>query len=174
MRYFFDVPVYRLAAEKYHRQREAHIARVLFPDASQNSETTQALSRTTQDRHAVTRDHLERSYGGCWQFNEIVGYIRLYFDDSQVLGAYYGVARKRIVRTRRRTLEYMTWKLAPEVDVPEPPTRDGVLGAVREYLRDCAKELPGRYIHTEMLEAIAGHIDWLALFLEPRLAHPSG
>jgi hypothetical protein len=118
-----------------------------------------------EEMDASFRDHLQKVYGGCWRYNEIVGYIRLHFLGSQVRGEYFGVACKRMVRTRRRVLQYKGWKLAPEVEVQFPVSNKKILAAIRQYLQDCGNELPGRYIDTEMFEAVAGHINWKALFL---------
>lgn len=165
VRYFFDVPVYRLAEERYYREREAHIDRVLYPPESPHSAAMREKDKADPNNRVGFIDHLQRSYGGCWRFNEIVGYIRLHFLGSQVRGEYYGLNRKRVVRTRTRTLEYLAWKLAPEVDIPYPVTSEGVHRAVSEYLDSCKTELPGRHIDTELFETVAKHIDWEALFL---------
>ena len=69
----------------------------------------------------AAEDRLRQSYGGAWEYNEIIGYIRLYFFGTQVRGEYWGVNSKRVVRTRKKTLEYKTWKLAPEIDLHREP-----------------------------------------------------
>ena len=86
-----DVPVYRLPEAEYYRQREAYVNEAVHPGS-----------------HAETymRDHMSDVFGGCWSFNEIVGYIRLHFLGGQIRGEYFGVAAKRIVRTRRKRFEY--------------------------------------------------------------------
>ena len=55
---------------------------------------------------------------GTWRFNEIIGYVRLYFRGSQVLGEYYAVKRSRHVLTRHKTLIRRTHKLGPEHQIP--------------------------------------------------------
>jgi hypothetical protein len=167
VRYFFDVPVYRLLEDRYYREREAHIDRVMYPPALPHSAAQRAKDMADPSRSTGFRDHLERSYGGCWRFNEVVGYIRLHFLGSQVRGEYYGLNRKRVVRTRTRTLEYRTWKLAPEVDISFPITSKRVRHAISQYLEACRTELPGRHIDTELFEAMAKHVNWRKLFLAP-------
>jgi hypothetical protein len=147
VKYFFDIPVYRIPMDQYNRERDAYIE----AKANQNE---------------VIRNHLWHTYGGCWQYNEIIGYIRLYFLGSQVRGEYFGVNKKSIVRTRTRTFEHLSHKLAPEVEISHPITRASVLAAVRQYLEDCKKELPRRHIDTEQFEVIAKHINWRELFLQ--------
>lgn len=163
-RYFFDLPVYRLKREEYYKQRTAYVDNTLFPPNC--SFTEERRRRDTEDRseNAGIRDHLERSFGGCWEFNEIIGYIRLHFLGSQVRGEYFSVRKKRIVRTRNKTLEFLTWKLAPEVDVEYPHTSENVLHAVRAYINRCKGELPNRFIDTKRFDAIAEFVDWGRLF----------
>lgn len=163
-RYFFDVPVYRLPEERYYRERDKYIESAIYPEGSPFNEATQAKESADPNRNIAFRDHLQRTYGGCWRFNEIIGYIRLHFHGSQVRGEYYGVRKKRVVRTRTKALEYQTWKLAPEIDVPYPHTNDGIFETVREYLKACRKELRGRHVDTELFELVGKHIDWCSLY----------
>jgi hypothetical protein len=67
--------------------------------------------------------HANRVYGGQWIYNEIIGFVRLYFDGSQVLGAYFRTSAKRISKTRKKTFEWIAHKLAPEVELPYEPGR---------------------------------------------------
>ena len=165
VRYFFDVPIYRLAEDRYNREREAHIDQMMYPPDSPYSAAMRERDVADPNHGVGVRDHLQRSYGGCWRFNEVIGHIRLYFLGSQVRGEYYGVNRKRIVRTRTRILEYRAWKLASEIEVPFPITSKGVHCTVSKYLEACKAELPGRHIDTELFEAMASYVNWRKLFL---------
>lgn len=162
-RYFYDIPVYRLPEKRYYRERDEYIEGVLFPKDSPDSQSLRQGEAANPNCNIAIRDHLQHSYGGCWTFNEIIGYVRLHLLGSQVRGEYFAVRKKRIVRTRKKLLEYRTWKLAPEVEIPFPLTSHGIYGAVLEYLADCRKRLPGRYVDTELFEVIGKHVDWLGL-----------
>lgn len=164
-RYFYDIPVYRLPAERYYRERDEYMDRVLFPEGSPDTQSRREREAADPNCYLAMRDHLQRTYGGCWDFNEIIGYIRLHFLGSQVRGEYFAVRRKHVVRTRTRVLEYCTWKLAPEVEIPYPFTSEGIHGAILDYLTACRKELPRRYVDTELFEALGKHVDWLG-FME--------
>ncbi|MHB8890270.1 MAG: hypothetical protein ACYC46_15775 [Acidobacteriaceae bacterium] len=171
LRFFYDIPVYRLPEERYYRERDDHIDSIVFPKNSPFSDSMRAKEAADPNHYAAIRDHLQRSYGGCWIFNEIIGYIRLHFLGSQIRGEYFGVKKKRIVRTRTKTIEYLSWKLAPEINIPHPYTNKGIYGAILEYLAACRKELPGRYVDTERFEVIGKHVDWRGL-LESNDAQP--
>ena len=100
------------------------------------------------------------------RYNEVIGYIRLHFFGSQIRGDYFGVIADRIVRTRRKTFKYRTHKLAPEINIPPGAANSEIAELVKQYVNDCRKELPGgnrRYVDTELLDALAPHIDWRAV-----------
>ena len=82
-----------------------------------------------------------KSYGGAWLYNEIIGYIRLHFLETQVRGEYYAIRRQRIVKTRRKTLEFRTWKLAPEREIPNSASTEIIYSIVLEYIHACRTEL---------------------------------
>jgi hypothetical protein len=147
---FLDVPVYRLPLNEYDRQQKAYIEKTLDDPILRDN--------------AAFRQHLWERYGGCWLFNEIIGYIRLHFLGSQVRGEYFAVNRKRIVRTRNRQLGYMTHKLAPEVDIEMPVTDATIEAAVRQYLQACQRQVPRRHVDLSLFEVLAPHIRWYDLW----------
>lgn len=77
-RYFFDVPVYRLPEERYYRERDKSIESAIYPEGSPSNEAMRAKEAADPNHNIAFRDHLQRTYGGCWRFNEIIGYIRLH------------------------------------------------------------------------------------------------
>lgn len=162
-RYFYDLPVYRLPRENYNKARDEYVENMLSPIATRKAGSS--LSMEAMDRNSLIawRNHLQQSYGGCWEFNEIVGYIRLHFLGTQVRGEYFGSPKKRIVRTRKKFFEYKTLKLAPEVPIEPPQGNSEIVSAVREYIDDCRHELPRRYIDAAMFEALAPYINWVDL-----------
>ena len=163
-RYFYDLPVYRLSSKAYYAARDKYVDEVLFPPGSPNEAALREREKRDPRVNDGFRDHLQRAYGGCWEFNEIIGHIRLHFLGSQVRGEYFAVARKRIVRTRTKTFEYRAWKLAPEVEIEQPYGTREVLYAVNEYIADCKRELPKRFIDTSRFDSIAPFVDWGALW----------
>ena len=163
-RLFFDLPVYRLPREKYYRERAKFVDDVVYQTGSNIEPKLREMETKDSGCFAVTRDHLQRSFGGCWEFNEIIGYIRLHFLGSQIRGEYFAVAKKRLVKTRTKTFEWRTWKLAPEIDVEPPYGGDEVLVAVRQYIADCSREVPARFVDSEGFERLAPHINWAALY----------
>lgn len=107
--------------------------------------------------------HLKQHYYerfGPWEFNEIVGYVRLHFLGSQVRGEYYAVRRKRLVRTRTKTMVYQTHKLAPEREIRRGATNEEILQVILEYVEACRREEPRRVFDDEWLRTIGPMVDW--------------
>jgi hypothetical protein len=164
VRYFFDLPVYRITEDRYYSDRAAHVERILFPPDASYSERRRADEKKNPGSLVDIRDHFEKSYGGCWRYNEIIGYIRLHFLGSQVRGEYYGVNRRRVVRTRTRQLEYRTWKLAPEMDIPRDASDSDIFDIVTEYVDACRAEVKGRFIDDSQLVALGPYMNWRELY----------
>jgi len=164
MRYFYDVPVYRLKEDKYYDERAAYIRNVLYPPHGPTAETRKKL--LAKDPHAddFIIGRLQSSYGGPWRFNEAIGYIRLYFFGSQIRGEYYAVQRKRIIRTRTKTFEYLAHKVVPELDIPASAESKDIYAVILEYLHRCQTELKPRYVDIGLFCAVGPYVDWRALY----------
>lgn len=166
--HFLDLPVYRLPEDKYYEQQKAHIDEVTGTIEA----TMQEMMARSQDvdfvRKQNWRDRVAESYGGMWRYNEIIGYIRLFFFMTQIRGEYYAVKAKRIVRSRRKLFEFKTWTFSAEVNIPVKASSEEIFAAVRKYVARCKKELPRRYVDDAQLETLGPHIDWQALFAEAR------
>jgi len=112
-KYFFDIPVYRIREEEYYEQRETYISEKLL----EGPLTKKEYEKFYSDNPGLKRkaeDHLIKVFGGPWTFNEIIGYIRLYFTGSQLRGEYWKVDAKRIVKTRKKCLLLIPTNFLPK------------------------------------------------------------
>ena len=159
-RYFFDVPVYRLPEDKYYREMEQHVDRTLFPPEDSLSNSLREMDISGAVDNTALRGHIAKKYGGCWLFNEIVGYIRLFFLGSQVRGEYFAIGQQRMHRTRHKIFELKSLKLAPEVEIVDLTSNAAIFSAVLEYLSHCRKELKGRHIDSTSFEEFGRFVDW--------------
>ena len=162
--YFFDLPVYRLPESSYYAEFKRYVQEVIFPPGTLQGQYLRKLENSDPSAFSDVVNRNLEGYGGIWRYNEIVGYIRLHFLGTQVRGEYFAPNRRRIMRTRTRTLEFRTWKLAPEEEIATPITTDSVRKSVESYIKACRKELGKRYIDTTLFESLAPHIDWLSLY----------
>lgn len=163
-RHFFDLPVYRLPRDTYYQEREKFVDDAIYQTGQAIESKLREMEKKDPSCHSSARHRLQLSYGGCWEFNEIIGYIRLHFLGSQVRGEYFSVAKQRVVKTRTKTIEWRTWKLAPEVEVEQPYGDTEVLVAINQYVRDCRTALPNRFIDSESFERLVPYVQWGALF----------
>ncbi|SFU41167.1 hypothetical protein SAMN04488527_10291 [Aliiroseovarius crassostreae] len=100
---------------------------------------------------------------GPWQFNEIIGYIRLHFLGTQIRGEYFSAEKKRNPVSRKKVFTFRTHKLAPEHTLWKTGdlTNQEIWEAICEYVSDCQRELmKGRYIDDSVLRELGPFIDW--------------
>lgn len=144
MKHFYDVPVYREDQNNFLRIKTERINKKLL-----DCEGNKSLY-----------DFLEKSYG-VWKFNEIIGYIRLYFSGHQVCGEYYCLKSNKLSNPRKKRFEYSTWKLAPEVYISSVLESDKIYESIIEYIKLCKKELPRTYyIDFELFEVLGKQVNW--------------
>lgn len=158
--HFYDLPVYRVSRERYEKDFE----KFLVDTATKQHLLPDFYLNLSEDHGLRSRDILRDKYGGRWDFNEIVGYIRLHFLGTQIRGEYFGSPNKRIRRSKKKSFVFKTWKLAPEITINPPHSSEQILESVREYIKECEQELPRRYIDTSTFEALAPYVDWKKLF----------
>jgi hypothetical protein len=155
VKYFYDLPVYRLSNSAYDNERAHYIDEYV-------KEAFGGLS-PLPDHVANLKQHIGQHFYdkyGPWCFNEITGYIRLHFLGSQVRGEYFAPAKKRCVKTRTKVFIHKTHKLAPERGIPAEATNAEILGVINSYVDDCRRELPRRFIDDEWLRRIGPMVDW--------------
>ncbi len=151
--YFMVIPVYRLSEDKYYSQMNEDFEKLISRSWDIN------FRRNNPDMVESWRISHRSSYGGDWEFNEVVGHIKLFFMGSQIRGEYWGTEPQRKVRTRKKKFEFKAHKLVAEGAIWEK-TSDGVLAAIEEYLSRCKEELKGRYIDLREFEALKNYVNW--------------
>ncbi len=162
--YFYDLPVYRLPRKAYYAEREDYVEKGLAGFGSPGDSQATARNQARADNSLRVREHREREFGGCWEYNEIIGYIRLHFMFSQVRGEYYAVDKSRVVRTRAKTFENKLYKLAPPVEISAPFGNPEILTAIRSYISSCRRILRRRHIDSTLFEATAPYLHWDAFY----------
>jgi hypothetical protein len=138
----------------------------MYPGSPNHIKIKKEFYRKEPSQKLAQENRLRKSYGGAWEYNEIIGYIKLHFFGTQIRGEYWGVNAKKIVRTRKKFFEYKTWKLASEIDLHREPDSSSIFSKILEYLDRCQKELKGRYIDTVNLKTIGSYVNWKSLYEE--------
>lgn len=162
--YFMDLPVYRLPEEQYSGDRDAWVETMFQkyrykPQSPPIPEMEQRLLEI----ETSARVQLAESYGGAWQYNEVVGYLQLHFVGTQVRAEEYRTKCKKLVRTRRKLFVWNTWNVAPETELPRNGSSTEIYQAILEHVANCRHELPGRFIDSKYLELLGPFVDWAGL-----------
>lgn len=160
-KYFLDVPVYRVTSSEYYSRRDQDITKGL-------DESWRGLNPTEEQLkagRASREDHFYKRYGP-WDFNEIIGHIRLYLLGSQIRGEYFSAEKTRTGLGRTRVFTFESLKLAAERNLwGGEDSNAEILSAIHEYLDRCQDELrKGRHIDRRTLNTLGPHIDWRSLF----------
>ncbi|WP_375320604.1 hypothetical protein [Aliivibrio logei] len=161
---FLILPVYRLSEDNYYSQRENYVDSQLynFSDEDDNVARKQ-FHKAHPDIKLQFKCRLDGAYGGAWDFNEIIGHIKLHFVGNQIRGEYWAVDAKKIVKTRKKVFEYKTHKLAPEMSVGKLMDDSAIFAVVNQYIENCKKELNNRHIDDTQLKIVGPFINWRSL-----------
>ena len=162
-KFFMVLPVYRLENRKYYDQMQEFIDKEL----NTKNAYQEKLAAEQPELQAAHESHLRNWYGGAWEFNEIIGFIKLYFYGTQIRGEYWAVKAKKIVKSRKKQFEYKTHKLFMELEIWDQ-SNSGIRVTVEEYILGCKKERKNRHIDTREFEKLSPHINWRTLYNENR------
>ena len=154
----YDLPVYRLKQDVYYKDREDWLEKHL-PD----SEFMREYYAKNPERRIHAKQHADDASWGPWDFNEIIGYVRLHIVGTQIRGEYWCHEAKRYTRTRRKIFKWQSNKLVTEMNLPVASTNRAIGMVIDDYIEACSQELPGRYIDSARFEAISPHMNWKSL-----------
>ena len=154
--YFLSIPVYRVPEEKYYSEMEKDFNRVLSDTWEED------FIASHPDLVDGYRSNHRDTYGGDWEFNEIIGFIKLFFMGTQVRGEYWSTKPKRKVKTRKKDFEFKTHKIVAECEIRQK-TNVYILRAIEEYLTRSKQYLKNRHIDLREFEALKDHIDWVSV-----------
>lgn len=155
-KYFMVIPVYRMPEDKYFSQMNEDFEKLI------SGVWDESFRKNNPSLVESWRINHRSSYGGDWEFNEIIGHIKLFFMGSQVRGEYWSTKPRRKVKTRKKQFEFKAHKLVAESEIWDK-TSDGVLAAIEEYLFRCKSALKDRHIDLREFEALKDHINWLSV-----------
>lgn len=161
-KYFMVVPVYRLSMDKYYSRMAEDFEKIISEswDMSFREETPNMVDNWRRSHRL--------SYGGDWEFNEIIGYIKLFFMGSQIRGEYWSTVPRRKVRTRKKNFEFKAHKLVAENDIWDKYS-ESILAAIEDYLSRCKKELKNRHIDLREFDALKKHVNWVSVYEETNM-----
>ena len=159
--YIFDIPIYRNTKDDFNTEIETHVAKrvewIIYHDPERRP-----LSREVRDRqlHSVIAES-----GGPWQFNQIVGWLRL-FAEGNTIGCHpWWVEAKRLNRKMSNKRLYLkTFSDVLGVRFPNESSTE-IFNTLLERLTEMAKEpkYKNRYVDLDFFRRIGPFIDWRRL-----------
>lgn len=158
------IPVYRLQREKYYEQRSVFTENRIF--GGSDAEFKRKYCENNPDYFSAYENAIHKNYGGTWEYNEIIGFIKLHILGSQIRGEYWQDDKKRFIKSRTKQFKYVTHKLAPEDSFCKEATNAEIYQTICSYVDDCRNELKGRYIDDSNLKNIGKYVDWKSLIKE--------
>lgn len=157
-KYFFEIPIYRLSENAYHKEEEKFLLKFYNDVHLKNGRVKSNISYNKfKEKSCLYRD--------IWRYNEIIGYIRLYIIGHQIKGEYYQHNVTKVYKTRTKHFKFKTQKLATEITLLHK-TNEDVYQSIIKYVDKCSSELVRRYIDVETFHQIGKYIDWNGLIKE--------
>lgn len=157
--WFFEIPIYRYTPEKFSQECEKKMQRHkewLYETSAIPQANAPKVYRLAEER--IRAEH------GHWQYNQIVGWLRLLAMRSQLQGEYYFVDAKRI--TKNVGSKQMVWQgKAFEVHIDPEQSSADIFDELCEALNHLQKEKPfkGHFLNMELFLNIGPYVDWRAL-----------
>jgi hypothetical protein len=159
---FFDIPVYRLAEKEYVRRQAKHINDEIAEE--KQSFYVSKLYENEPTQEEWMRHHLWKTYGGAWDFNEIVGWIRLYFCGDQVRGEWWRIESMNR-KSRKKQFEYRDHKFVYEELMDRNISSEAIYKHILDYLERSKADdrLKKHFLDTSVFERIGPFVNWKAL-----------
>lgn len=160
--YIFDIPVYRCTEERFYADMDAAVAK----RHDEIFATTSISQKNAPESYKNIEEHTRQTFGGPWNFNQVVGWLRLFAESSHVGGHLWWVDAKRIQRVMRKKRFFLTTisDVLSNYFTPEDDSVSIYRGTLKDIERlTKQRPLKDRYVDLETFLNIGPHIDWRGL-----------
>jgi len=151
--HFLEIPIYRISQVEFAKQYDR--------DVTKHVELLVNETPLSSDQIDKIRGIYAKEYGGPWQYNQAVGWLRLFVLGSQIRGDLWMSSRERYMRRSTRDFGPL---VGDYFNVPCSRTqssaeiRDAVESELLEFERSYRN---GRLVlDLECFHELADHIDW--------------
>lgn len=157
---FFELPIYRVTKEKYYKDMDEYIQNKFAKLNDFHREYYKNnLSKLADWKHACREE-----YGSIWEYNDVIGYIKLYFSGSQVRADHWSVKAKRIVKSKKKEFICIEESIYGATTIHFEKESLGIYNKIIELVDEIKSTLRNRYIETSKFEAIGPYVDWKKLY----------
>ncbi len=109
------------------------------------------------------KQHFWENYGGPWQYNQVIGWVRLYVLGSQLRGDLWMMTGKRLHRKSHNPIRRVRDDF--EIDIIPDESSAQILSKLEQELKHLQKSLykKRRFLDLECFQSLAPFIDWRKL-----------
>jgi choline dehydrogenase-like flavoprotein len=163
-RYFLEIPIYRVSRDAFHaqfnRDQNAHLERQRVLGGVQPGQLP--------DWEMGVRDRFWAAYGTPWQYNQVVGWLRLFRLGTQLRGDLWLVHAKRYARTMAHKHYRLVGK-AFEMWLSSDDSDADIVAQLRGEFAEIERAYKTRnlVLDLECFNNIAPHVRWNDLMLAP-------
>lgn len=148
-KYLFEIPVYRLDESTYYQQLDQYIQR-----------------ENAKYENPMDHGYLREQFGGDWQFNEIIGFLRFYqYGGNRIRCDYWETdAKHKVGNAKRKRFIQISDSYCNEPF--SPSDSNATLAATMQSAVDhCEQRLKKkrRYLDKTIFENTVNHMDWRGL-----------
>ena len=137
----FELPVYRLSKEKYMKDYD------LF---------------TSKPSHSgMSGSYLLNTFGGEWQYNEIIGYLKFYLSGNSQIRCDYWETSTKIKRKSRKKIFIRNTHSFCKNQINRKSNNKQILKVLEASIQHCISNLPkDRYVDRSIFDSVFRYIDW--------------
>ncbi|WP_428026785.1 hypothetical protein [Arcobacter sp.] len=100
------------------------------------------------------------SFGGEWEYNEIIGYLKFYISGgTQIRVEYKETDVEKKVKTRTKTFVLNSDSFCAS-QIYKNMNNQSLIETIKECINDCKAKLPNRYIDTTFIDNTIDYTDW--------------
>jgi len=152
----FELHVYRLKESDYYKQMEAHIKKSKTKMQEQIDSVDPKLEIPSDDAY------LRKSYGGSWQYNEIIGFLKFYkYGASQIRCEYWETDSLHKRKTRKKKFIQKSSNFCRE-PFSKRDTNIDLAKTMKNAVDHCDVILKkkNRYIDKELFKNTVDYVAW--------------
>ncbi|WP_456479959.1 hypothetical protein [Nautilia sp.] len=140
----FELPVYRISKQKYYDEYKKYNQKI-------------------KDEIDYNEDLPINIFGGVWEYNEIIGFLKFYMSGGrQIRVEYHETAQKRKRKTRKKLFIYKTDRFCTR-DIYFNATNEQIIEIIKNCIKNCKDKLKNRYVKTDFFDDIYQYINWQKL-----------
>jgi hypothetical protein len=155
-----ELPVYRCTEEQYYREQDANHKSA----AQEYARILQWAGHTPESAAEQMKAFEIRWKTYPWDFNEVIGWVRLYVRTGSIGAVLYSVKTKISKNMSRKKFEWDSYKFI-ELPIAEGETSAEIFNDLRKsIITETHRTFKGkRYIDTGVLDVVGPHLDWAVL-----------